>query len=615
MNSRSTAIAGGNPERTVSRALHVLLAGLLVATLALPAGPLEGIGFAQQQQSSIQILNPAATPSANDRPKISNQGMAEHGYHLVARVATVPANPIVQLRIEQNNRRIGTAARVGATDTWELSWQLPGEAQLPDDDYTLQALLFDGINQVAQDSQVIEVDRAASAVRIDQPTNGGQWGVHRPPGSDSWVGLIDFTYSAGTEAVQAFYTLTPPGTEPSWTSCTEDPIAVEEGPASDRLTCELAPEDEGTAVTGVAVVPSFCDPLLGDVDPITCLPLLADELDPLLGLFVFEAGDAHRVFPFVQDLVAELAVAGDQREINVVPGCSPELTFTVTDQQGRPIPRANVDVHATGPLGTAGRVGFRFDMSTGADGTDPNQAPDAEGSHDSTSPAWNCATNEAAPASQNRGNHPRPIGADTRHIESIHTGNNPRTDINGRFRFRVFNDEPVGATQITAWVDRDNDDLFCEGDPAAHTSLGWNTPPPVVTGHDLDPGCPEPPPTPRPDDEERFRTIGLKARPLRNRGVARGRVRLVESGRPTCVRNVRVRVQRRPLRGGSWNTIRNPRTNQRGFYRTRNRILRRGRPRPGRYRAIAPRFRFTAGDGTEVRCRRTVSPVRRVRRR
>jgi ELWxxDGT repeat protein len=120
-----------------------------------------------------------------------------------------------------------------------------------------------------------------------------------------------------------------------------------------------------------------------------------------------------------------------------------------------------------------------------------------------------------------------------------------------------------------------------------------------------------------PPPETVDRTIGLRPRPLRNRGIAQGVVRQYGASRPGCVRGVAVRVQRRPLEGGAWRTIRQPRTDRRGLYRTAKRILRpNGQPRPGRYRAIAPRFPFKGPDDIQVICQRAVSiPWRRVPRR
>jgi hypothetical protein len=578
--------------------LLVLVAGMLAVLLAFPQGGVF-VGGASAQESAIRFLNPSVSTTVTDRE------LGEHGFHLNAWVANPPQNAVVQFL--RNGSSIGTATRRG--DTFEFFWEIPGS--VPDGSHTLRARLFDGDTFVTEDEVEVNIDREAAGVRIDYPSNNSQqWGIFRPPGMTEFNGVVDVTFSSGTEQVDLFYSTSAPGTEPEWNSCdaTQQVGSFGEGaetPGQTRLRCDLDQGHGPENVTAVAAVAQVCteEPLLS-----TCPPM------QVLG-FDDHAADAHRVVTYEQiPSAVSLDVAGD-RQIALPADagrCGPAITASVTDQNNRPISRANVDVHATGPQETGGRVGLHFDTGNH---TDSNKAPD-EGGHQSI-PARQCDEegNDGGQAGL-QGNHPR-LDADTRHIESIHDAN-PRTDENGQFEFRLFNDEP-GSTQVTAWADRDDNDLFCEGDPAGHTSLGWNEPAPPVIGHEHDAGCPEEDPTEpigQPEREFRGRVIGLRPAPLRNRGVARGRVRNTQSGRPRCVRNRQVRVQRRPLQGGRWNNIRRPRTNRQGHYRTRNRIVRRdGRPRPGRYRAIAVRFVFTTADGTRVVCRRAVSPVRRVPRR
>jgi hypothetical protein len=108
-------------------------------------------------------------------------------------------------------------------------------------------------------------------------------------------------------------------------------------------------------------------------------------------------------------------------------------------------------------------------------------------------------------------------------------------------------------------------------------------------------------------DEIHGRRVGLRAQPLRSRGVARGRV-TTPDGTVRCHRRVPVQIQRANLRRGPFRLVRRTTTNARGAYRTR--VPR----RPGRYRALAPRRLFRDVQGNRHICRRALSPVRRIRR-
>jgi hypothetical protein len=119
---------------------------------------------------------------------------------------------------------------------------------------------------------------------------------------------------------------------------------------------------------------------------------------------------------------------------------------------------------------------------------------------------------------------------------------------------------------------------------------------------------PSPSPSPSPDPTAHERRVGLAALPLRNRGVARGRVQTPD-GTIRCHRRVGVRIQRANLRRGAFRLLRRATTNLQGAYRARVPL------RPGRYRAVAPRVTFTDAQGTEHVCRRARSPIRRIPRR
>lgn len=104
-------------------------------------------------------------------------------------------------------------------------------------------------------------------------------------------------------------------------------------------------------------------------------------------------------------------------------------------------------------------------------------------------------------------------------------------------------------------------------------------------------------PEPQPETVDHKRSVSLQ---LRRSLVAKGRVS-AEGDYARCFRNVAVRIQRKT--SGNWKTVARATTGSDGTYKTKL------RDRPGRYRAVAPRFSPEEGH----RCLKGVSPVRRNR--
>ncbi|MCA1705948.1 MAG: hypothetical protein LC808_22880, partial [Actinobacteria bacterium] len=124
--------------------------------IAIAAGP------------TIQLLNPTqgTTPYISDK----NDG-TDTAYHIVAAVSTVPANPAAEFEFEDadGTRTSVTATRVGASDTWEAFFDIPGS--MADGTYTLRAVLFSGPSEVARDEEETGHDRApgSSSARRSHP--------------------------------------------------------------------------------------------------------------------------------------------------------------------------------------------------------------------------------------------------------------------------------------------------------------------------------------------------------------------------------------------------------------------------------------------------------------
>ncbi|MDQ3964442.1 MAG: hypothetical protein M3277_11110 [Actinomycetota bacterium] len=102
-------------------------------------------------------------------------------------------------------------------------------------------------------------------------------------------------------------------------------------------------------------------------------------------------------------------------------------------------------------------------------------------------------------------------------------------------------------------------------------------------------------PEPEPETVDHERSVSLS---LRRALIAKGTVR-AEGDYEPCFREVAVRIQRNS--GGTWRTVARTTTAGDGDYRAQL------RDRPGRYRAVAPKFSPMEGHG----CLKATSPVRR----
>lgn len=437
-----------------------VVAGSVLAALTV-------LAVAQAQTSAtIEFLNPSGHSNV-----LSDKQDADTAYHLVAWVSTVPPGAVVEFQIQGSSgpaSTIGTAARVGTSDTFELSWSIPDA--LADGAYTLRAILYEntgsGFQEVDRDEQEVVLnqaddsifDPAAETVELQYPASAGELGLYAPVGGPHNA-VFSATPSAGARFVEAFYTLSAPGTEPDWVACGRETVSA----ASDGLRCTLAEGAAPASVTAVAVT-------VND----TPAPL---PFDPNFT----DSGDAHRAVPYDQ-VPATLTLAPATQRVDAGGDgsfpCSSDIVATVRDQRGRLIADVNVDAHAEGPSDQ-----LAFDTpSTGA----PNEAPDQN--HSATEPAWDC---DAGGFGGPQGDHDRPAAPDTKHTESA-----GGTDDSGQFSFRLHTDA-AGATQVTAWADDDGDDRLCASEAAGAAAIGWaqDAPAPALAPPEVS-TCPRPTPTP-----------------------------------------------------------------------------------------------------------------------
>ena len=491
-------IGRGDRQRGVARITLIMLAVvqavILMATLsdgllalAQPgpsASPIASDNRSQSpRQSPAQESPPAGptiqwlNPSKYEPDMIVSDKEDDDGtYHLVAWVGNRPSDAVVEFTYQAvngspNEVTICTATRVATTnDTYECDWELGSGGNgtnTPDGEYELRAILYSasagspsspgGAPEVDRDEEIVTVDRSAETVEIEYPVNGGQLGVYDPPGDQRTGFVMDVETSNGAEGVRAYYSESPPGTEPSWQNCQQQ-TTVSFSDGTRRIGCVLQGSDDTTTdITAVAAVAEDRQP---DTQPSpSCLvgPVCTTPA-PVPGPIKPESGDAHRVFRYVQDpATVELPPPSENRPNQQGNFTCQVLTSVVEDQNGRPIWRVNMDVHAAGP-------GDEVRFGRIANTTSSFKAPD-QGGHqtENTDTCGNAPAEQASPA---QGRHTNVSGPDPKHIESVEG-----SDTSGRFTFALRSPSREGTSTVTAWADEDDNDDRQAAEPFDTTTV------------------------------------------------------------------------------------------------------------------------------------------------
>ena len=459
----------GHDQRRLARVILASIVGLLAAFVLFASGPIGGVSFAQQQSPSpgpvtIEFINPSGTGHSEEVSAKSDRsgGSSDGAYHLVAWVNQLPADPRVEFSYNdpnQNGREtaIGTATQGPISDTFEFFWTPPSD--FPDGSLTLHATLFSGSNEVDRDTEsdltmnnrsspVPGDEPQGETVEITRPVNGGVLGFFTPR-DKATNALVYVSFSASTTNIQVTYSLSQPGSEPAWKNCGRESAAN----AADGIRCTLADTDDPNEVTAIAAFAQDAPS-----------PVQSDN----------DTGDAHRI-TFYDQVPTTMTLTPNVVNDVDTGRCSAVITANVKDQEDIPIATAHIDVHAEGPTDL-----LAFDTA----GASANQAPQLN--HDNES-GVDCGDQPDPPANGTQGEHDSPTGNDRKHIESI-TGTNDA----GNWTFRLFSPD-AGGTQLTAWADTDDDDVFCGGEASADGSIGWLEPAPQPTGFDPDLAtCPSP---------------------------------------------------------------------------------------------------------------------------
>lgn len=479
---------GANLETRVKEGRTALaITVLLIVTLTVPTIVVGGgFGLAAAQQSpsptgtapTIELVNPSSyngTPVISDKDNNSandgsNDDPNDEKYHFNAWTRNAPNNATVEFFLVDgaNTILLGPGTNQGG-GVYDLFTGIPDIAT-EDDEVTIRAVLYSG-GELDRDEQPVVVNQdtesnpqgeavlmqgekratnAAETTEIKYPQNTGPVGFFGRPGQPK-AATIEVTHSktgsssAGPEDLTAYYTTSHRGTEPAWEECgTETQTESANG-----IRCELADGDQPEWVTGIAVV--TIDEESGATAP-----------GQLMGTDTPNSGDAHVAVGYTQN---PTGVNVGSPPGSTATGCSPLIPVTVTDQAGRKIVGAPVDVHAVGPTDS-----LAFNTETAEQSQTDQTKPDRNDppENHATEQGRKCA--DGSPSGQNQGVHaeagPSP---DRKHTEST-----DGTDGNGQFVYQMFSNAP-GGTTMTAFVDMDDNDRHCATEASGNGIITWGS--------------------------------------------------------------------------------------------------------------------------------------------
>lgn len=482
-----TAIA---EQRRLARTILAIIVGVIVVFMVMSGEP--GRVFTAIAQTSpsptqtsefqIQFVNPTQGTSL----EVSNKSDGTDALiHLVAWVNKIPTGATVEFKLQSTTSgsredTLGAGTFI-APDTYEFKWN----ANSPDGTYNLRAILFQNGVEVARDQEVVTINNTpaapespprppgladesqSEAVDITYPSVGGSFGIYRPnPGNGPPNGIIDATSSAGTETISAYYSLSAPGSEPSWKKCNPGGTSETKANSADGIRCEVASGDNPASITAVALVAQ-------------------DATEDLAGTAGNnDVADGHRVITYDQDPQSiELTPATQKKDPTGTPPafpCSDVIKAVVKDQAGRKVADVNVDVAASRPTD-------RLSFDDTPTGTSANKPPENH-------PVESAADCEGTPApgngSSQQGEHEVVGEGDIKHLES-----SSDSDDAGSFSFR-FHSPDTGVTQFTVYADEDSNDRQCSVEAQADGAVGWGQDPGTPVGLiDEDTSCPRPTPS------------------------------------------------------------------------------------------------------------------------
>lgn len=412
---------------------------------------------ASATDARVTFLNPSLY-GALSRAKVAKQTDANALYHVVTRVAAPSPIEGVALQLGTGTgatfaktKDIGTMTQVGGTDMWELSWPV----DVDDGDYTMRAQII-GTNVVADELITVNNvqgndprDVPDTTVEITRPLAAQQVGFLRR--STPVEGIA----SSGAEGIDVFYTkagANAPLASADWIRCGFIQLDGRGStPQPFQTTCQLQGSDQAAQVTGIAAATFDCSqpvPGPGCDASVPTPPVSGGPARPR-GPGTIDSGDAHRVFGFESNPLLGLTPAENE---NATGNCA-RFSVQVSDETGQALPRENVDVHISGP-------GDSPSFCSPGDGSASGRRAPDQGGHSAVS------------GRSDQGAHVAD-GSDTQHTEG-------ETNSEGTFTFGVVADAS-GDTQLSAWLDRADDDVQGGDEPLDTSVMHWVS--------DTNPGC------------------------------------------------------------------------------------------------------------------------------
>ena len=390
----------------------------------------------------VSFVNPSAYGSSTAGPgtgtNVSTKLDADNAFHVVVRSDCPSFSQAIEIQQATGTtfKTLGEATRIGETDTYEFLWK-PVPA---DGSYQLRA---HAEGAPADEDQTVLVnaqsgtggdptEEADEALELTAPQNG------RPAAFVRGATRVEGIASAGAEGIDIYYSTvaakdTPVGTD--WTACGYvDLNGSGTTPQQFFASCTLKGADQPSQVTAVAALTADCG--FGQAGCDASPTGTARSLPT----FKKDSGDAHRVFGF--DSLPQLSIGPAENEATV--GHCTQFALSVSDETGQPMTGENVDIHLTGP-------GDEAHFCSLPNNT-PSHPPD-QGGH------------AAVTGHPDESSHETSAGADTFHIEG-------QTDAEGRFVFAI--DSPdVGDSTLTAWLDRNDDDVLGPEEVTDDASMHW----------------------------------------------------------------------------------------------------------------------------------------------
>ncbi|HEX8099241.1 MAG TPA: hypothetical protein VF660_03455 [Actinomycetota bacterium] len=449
-----------------------------LATAMMIAGL--GSGVAQAAAPQGRFLNPDAPDTQGEGPGniISDKpDGTDSFYHFVLRLKdTEGLGDItgVEIQIEDgdadvNFETIGSATRVGTTDTWELFWDLNSQpaTDVDNDPGFVRAAVFTttegGPNFVPSSTgeAVTFRDQTDETAEITEPDNGDPAQAFNYDADANIEIRMQGTASSNittADQIELYYTKqSDPAVDPDWIDC-EDAVTVSSGTWSGF--CQLATNENPDDVTAVAVRTD-------------------DSALPQANEMGTESGDAHRVTGSVKSAAPTVVQITRESPATETVGRCTTYTAKIFTQQtgGDEVVGANIDVHATGPTDDLQFAVNANDPDTNGDGVSDTFAAPTGGGHTAVEPAAGCDQvettsdagddNDSEATGSNEAYHSTgDSNPDTKHIEGT-------TDANG-FQFSLDSDA-AGTTTIVAWFDGNDDDLPT-GEVSATITQTWQNP-------------------------------------------------------------------------------------------------------------------------------------------